>query len=245
MPVSFEVARERLPDYVIGYIENPRETLRCELKPWIDPGRNRHDEYKVVKTCIGMYNNDGGLLLVGVSDDGAFEEKPEGYQPEVIFTQDSVQSMIFGFIDAQLPVDVFHVVNLEGQNSVVAIIVPPGVTTPIICTTDTELHFYPRLRRFAIYTRSLLANGVPSTTVASQVDLEGILHHCHNNRVTDIGRFLREHLTQENIQVFQESVNATAESPEETPAGDLELEDFASDASALVQAIIDRGEEND
>ncbi len=88
MANDIENADPSVPDYVRGYAENPRETLTCELKPWIDPTANNYDEVKIAKNSLALRNIGGGVLLIGVSDSGEIMEIPPGYDPDAIFTQD-------------------------------------------------------------------------------------------------------------------------------------------------------------
>ncbi len=86
MPNTLANPDQQFPEYVKGYITNPRETLTCELKPWINPPAQDVHQVLLVKTCLALRNINGGVLLIGLSNDGNAQTLPEGYDPELIFT---------------------------------------------------------------------------------------------------------------------------------------------------------------
>ena len=58
------------PDYVDGYIKNPRETYQCELKPWLYPNEKDQDKVKIAKACLALKNWGGkqiGHPQIGVN----------------------------------------------------------------------------------------------------------------------------------------------------------------------------------
>ena len=218
-----------LPAYVRGYIANPRETFTCELKPWINPADNEYDQVKIAKATLALRNWGGGVLLIGVSDDGKFEPPP--YDPEKMFTQDSVQAIVSAYSAEPFGVDI-HTVGVKSRvdGVVSVIVVPAGITTPVLCRKSSPQNLSPKVISGALYTRTLRSNGRISSAPASQSDLDAMVKKCHDNRVTDIGQFLRDHLTEENIQVFHEST--------ELPGISSDLEQFAeSSAEALVEFL--------
>lgn len=195
---------QHLPEYVEGYIAHPRETFYCELKPWINPVTNDYDAVKIAKACLALRNVGGGALLIGISDDGDLLDLPGGYDPEAIFSQDAVQAIVSSYSGQQFGVDVHHIQLVEPQNSRVVVIVVPGIiTTPVMCKKDSRDDRDPKIKKGAIYTRTVAANGVISSAPASQQDLEDITKRCFQNRVADIGLFLRDHLTEENVSVLK------------------------------------------
>lgn len=194
---------QQLPEYVRGYIANPRETFICELKPWINPSLNDYDQVKIAKACLALRNKGGGTLLIGISDDGTLLNLPNDYDPETLFTQDTVQAIVSSYSTQQFGVDVYHVILDEPPDSkVVAIVVPGDITTPTMCKKDSRADRNPKVKEGIIYTRTVNSNGTISSAPASQQDLEGITKMCFDNRVADIGQFLRDHLTDENIRVL-------------------------------------------
>jgi len=85
-----EEVNQQIPEYVIGYIVNPRETYNCELKSWINPVDDNNAKVKIAKACLALRNKGGGALLIGVTDNGELDDLPDGYEPNDLFTQDSV-----------------------------------------------------------------------------------------------------------------------------------------------------------
>jgi predicted HTH transcriptional regulator len=198
---------QQLPQYVRGYITNPRETFNCELKPWVNPSVNDYDKVKIAKACLALRNKGGGALLIGISNGGELLNLPDAYDPDVLFTQDTVQAIVSSYSAQQFGVDVYHVPLNEPLNSrVVAIVVPGGITTPTLCKKDSRTDRDQKVKKGMIYTRTVESNGTISSAPASQQDMEDITKMCFDNRVADIGQFLRDHLTYENIHVLKHVV---------------------------------------
>lgn len=232
---------QQLPEYVRGYITNPRETFSCELKTWIDPSVNDHDQVKIAKACLALRNKGGGTMLIGISDGGASLDLPNDYDPDALFTQDSVQAIVSAYSAQQFGVDVHHVQLADPVGRrVVAIVVPGKISTPAMCKKDSRNNGYPIVRKGVIYTRTLDSNGTISSAPASQQDLEEITKRCFDNRVADIGQFLRDHLTVENIRILKGETEAHSEDPK----GDVqqEIDDFAeSSAEAFSKYLKSKG----
>lgn len=110
----------------------------------------------------------------------------------------------------------------EGQPYPV-ITVLPGVETPVAAKSDLRSDDKTLINVNDVYTRSLRANNVPSTTKATGKDWPDILKVCFDNREADIGRFLRRHLTGTNPQVVREFLETlTSDShPKATTEGSL------------------------
>lgn len=224
---------QHLPQYVRGYITDPRETYNCELKPWIDPSVNDYDKVKIAKACLALRNKGGGALLIGISNDGELQGIPDGYDPDILFSQDTVQAIVSAYSTQQFGVDVYHVqLDDPPEGRVVAIVVPGGITTPTMCKKDSRNDRDPKVIKGMIYTRTLEANGTISSAPASQQDLEDITKICFDNRVADIGQFLRDHLTDENIRVLKYAVEDHGEGRDQDHQ--QELDEFtASSAEAF------------
>src|SRR5262245_11741873 len=132
MAIRMQDAGQQLPEYVRGYILTPRETVTCELKPWINPAAREADKYIIAKTCLALRNSGGGVLLVGVADDGSSLKEPdEEYDPGAIFTQDTVQALVSAFAAEPFGIEV-HQIHLEEPigHRMVAIVVPGDIRTP-------------------------------------------------------------------------------------------------------------------
>lgn len=53
-----------VPDEIRSLIEQPRESLAVEIKPWLDLSDPLH-QAKVIKTAIALRNNNGDYMLFG------------------------------------------------------------------------------------------------------------------------------------------------------------------------------------
>jgi len=217
---------QNLPDYVKGYINNPNETFNCELKSWLNIS-NDSDRIKIAKTCLALKNNNGGVILIGISDNGEIEIPESGRDPTAEFSQDEIQGIVSKYSASLFEVEVNHVyLNDPSDAIVVAIVIPSGLTTPIMCKKGSPQDSTTILNKGAIYTRTLGSNGTVSSAIATQHDLEEITKKCHGNRVADIGEFFRRHLTEENIKVMRKAaiINTNSEDQDEFS----ELEDFSA-----------------
>ena len=232
---------QQTPEYVNGYIINPRETYNCELKPWINPGANNYDKVKIAKACLALRNKGGGALLIGITDNGELDDLPNNYDPDTLFTQDSVQAMVTSYSTQPFEIDVYHIPLADPPNCrVVAIVVPSGITTPTMCKKDSPADRNPKVTKGIIYTRTVESNGTISSAPASQQDLEDITKICFNNRVADIGQFLRDHLTVENIQVLRQAVEQQA--PVDTQTHQQVMEEFAESSAEAFKETLNKGE---
>ncbi len=230
---------QHLPQYVVGYINHPRETFSCELKPWINPSANAYDQVKIAKICLALRNKDGGTLLIGLSDEGESMDVPDNYDPNALFTQDTVQAIVSAYSAQQFGVDVHHVELSEPQNhQVVAIVVPGGIKSPALCRKDSATDQYPSVKKGFVYTRTVASNGTISSAPASQQDIDDITQTCFDNRVADIGQFLGRHLTKQNLDVLKAAIEAQDQEGEAEQEQDQEqeLEEFAA---ASAEAFIE------
>ena len=230
---------QQLPQYVIGYITNPRETYNCELKPWINPSVNDYDKVKIAKACLALRNKGGGTLLIGILDNCELVNPPENYDPDELFTQDSVQAIVSYYSTQQFGIDVHHVYLVEPpSHRVVAIVVPGGITTPTMCKKDSPADRTPKVTKGMIYTRTVESNGTISSAPASQQDLEEITKMCFDNRVADIGQFLREHLTADNIRVLKREVENHGDIF--VPIHQQDLEEFAASSAETFKEFLNK-----
>lgn len=234
MAIGIAEAEGIVPRFVIGYITNPRETFVCELKPWINPETNDYDRVKIAKTCLALWNWDGGVLLLGFQDNGAYDPIPEDYSPEELFTQDSIQNIIGEYAAIPFGVDVYCV-HLDGTR-VIAVVVPQGRTTPLLCKKDSPAQLSPKLKEGILYTRSLGLNGTPGSGPATQSDLEVITKKCHDNRVADIGKFFSAHLTEENLQVLTKVIPQVTPNVVSENEADVEFNEFVAQSAEIVAA---------
>ena len=227
---------QKLPEYVKGYINHPRETFNCELKSWLDPTNVTSDKIKIAKSCLALRNWGGGVILVGISNSGNFLPLPQNYNPETHFTQDNIQAIVSHYSQHLFGVDVHHVELCDPANyQLVAIIIPSDIKTPVMCKHGAPTACPTLLEKAAIYTRTLEANGTISSAIASQADLERITQTCFDNRSADIGKFLRDHLTQENLETFMQIANVTRE---DIQSRTQNLQNFAETSATEALSII-------
>jgi len=73
--------------------------------------------------------------------------------------------------------------------------------------------------------------------------LENVVEECFDNRVTDIGKFFRRHLTRENVEILHE---VTAPTPPDETTDDLEsqLDNFATQSIDAFQNLQDEESES-
>lgn len=156
----------------------------------------------------------------------------------------SVQSIITSYSAQPFAVDVHHIrFTNPASRRIVAIVVPSGLTTPAICKTESAQNQSPSVRKSIIYTRTVEPNGTVSSAPASQRDLENVVEECFDNRVTDIGKFFRRHLTRENVEILHE---VTAPTPPDETTDDLEsqLDNFATQSIDAFQNLQDEESES-
>lgn len=183
-------------------VERPGESLSVELKRWIDP-KCPEGEAKIVKTALALRNYGGGSLVIGFDNDSLEPDTNNAPQDvKVAFHIDVIQGLISKYASQPFEVTV-EFPEREGQPYPV-ITVPPGVETPVAAKSDLRSGDRTLINVNDVYTRSLRANNMPSTTKATWKDWPDILKVCFDNREADIGRFLRRHLTGTNPQVVRE-----------------------------------------
>ena len=145
---------------------NPRESLDVELKQWLDP-QTAEGKAKFVKAFIALRNNNGGMLVVGIKNDGSpdMENRPSDIRGT--FHQDIVQGLVGKYASAQFEVTVEF---LERDNLEYPVIrVPNGVTTPVACKSELkDAAGRVLLKPDTVYVRSLNSNNTVSSAPAYQ-----------------------------------------------------------------------------
>src|ERR1700730_9988542 len=79
-------------DEIRRLIEQPRESLAVEIKPWLELSNPQH-QAKIIKTAIALRNNNGGYMILGFDD----SLKPAGNPPADIvesYHPDKIQGLI-------------------------------------------------------------------------------------------------------------------------------------------------------
>ena len=148
---------------------------------------------------MALKNANGGVLIIGIKDDGKPAKQPHGYDVNTLFNPDSVQAIVHEYAAEKFEIELYIVD--EDAASAVVIVVPGGLTTPVVCRKSFE-HKRVKLQEGVIYTRTYRSNNIVSSAPAQQNDIAEIVKKCHENRVAEIGEFLRRHLTDENVEVL-------------------------------------------
>lgn len=187
------------PEELTSLIGNPRETLETEYKSWIDldvpEGRA-----VLVTACLALRNYGGGSLVIG------FRDKTGGLQPlpapsfdiREKFSGDSVARLVGRHSLSPFETTV-HFVAHKGVDYPV-IEVAGGIRTPAATKASIEKATGEILvKKDAIYTRTLDSNNTPSSSLANKDDWDNIMRVCVENRETDIGSFIRRHLSAEHL----------------------------------------------
>lgn len=167
-------------------LENPVESLTVELKQWIDLAADSGIE-KIAKGCLALYNNDGGLLVIGICDDGTPDTDNPPSDVRSTFHPDVIQSIVSKYSYTPFEVQVAFVEH-DGQEYPI-IQVPGGVTTPAVCKSGLG-----KMKPDDVYVRSLTSNNSVSSSTPKRRDWDRLLRICLDNREADIGGFFRRHL---------------------------------------------------
>lgn len=172
-------------------LADPRESLGVEIKQWLDPQEDE-GKAKIAKACIALRNNDGGVLIIGIQDDG--HAALRGRPPDVrrVFRQDTIQDIVTKY--ASEPFEVTVCFRSKDGEEYPVIHIPPGVRTPVACRADLPGDGR-LLKSDTVYVRTLQANHRVSSSAALWKDWEPLIKHCFDNREADIGAFFRRHLS--------------------------------------------------
>lgn len=181
---------EGAADHFAALIEYPAETLTTELKSWFDP-ESPEGIAKIVKAAIALRNQNGGFLIVGISNDGSHCPEPD-FDVRKKFHSDNIQAIVSRYA--------FKVFDVETHFRVYKGIVYPVISIPAgfrePCAISKELidkNGKRLLRQDAVIVRTLSANHSVSSSEATFRDWEGLTHRCFLNREVDIGKFVRRY----------------------------------------------------
>jgi len=188
MPLSEEEIQE--------LVQNPSENLSVELKEWIDPNSDS-GKAKLIKGCFALRNFNGGFMLIGFEDSSGLPTNKNAPQNiREVFHSDVIQGLITHFASECFEIEVkYPEVN---SIQVVVIQIPSGIKTPVL----TKRPLDQQIKANQIYVRTLNANNTPSSSEIRYQDWPDLLERCFENREADIGRFIRRHLTRENLDTF-------------------------------------------
>jgi hypothetical protein len=213
---------------LVGY---PREALAVETKAWVDPA-TPHGTAKLVAALFALRNQGGGFLILGF-DNKTLQPTDVGRPADVrlTFHADIVQRLIGRYASEPFEA-VVHFVDREGQDFPV-IEVPAGVVTPLATKASlVDSDGKEVIRPDVVWVRTLNANHTPSSAKASWKDWPALVETCFDNREADIGRFLRRHLTDANLDALRQLLDA----PRPAASG-------SEEALARLQTILKAGGE--
>lgn len=213
-------------------VTHPAESLGLEMKSWIDPD-TPEGKAKIVKACIALRNNDGGMFLVGFNDrTGAPEQNKILANVRTSFHVDKIQALIAKHASEPFEIEIGWAA-LGGVEHPV-LIVPSGVRSPIAtksAITDGGTTF---LQENRVYVRSLHSNNTVSTTEATWKDWPTVVQKCFENREADVGRFIRRHLTPD---VIQHLLGAMREIPPPPPSQEEQARAFLLESASRFEVV--------
>jgi hypothetical protein len=118
----------------------PNEALSIEYKSWLvlseNPGRAT-----LAKAAIALANHGGGTIVLGMRENnnegGALgsQPRPEGLRR---YSQDAVNAAINRFADPALHCELMFAVHPETQIEHALVLVPAGISVPVMSTRDCE-----------------------------------------------------------------------------------------------------------
>ena len=198
MPINEDTLRE--------LVINPSESLALELKNWISP--NSHEgKAKIIKALLALRNNNGGYLLIGFNDaDGTpnHDQVPENVRNE--FHNDVIQGLVTKY--ASKPFEIYvHYPEIDG-NIFILIEVPGGLKTPVVSKADLKEGGKDHIKANSFFVRTLSTNNTPSTASAQWKDWDSVIEKCFENRESDIGRFIKRHLSEALTPELLDSVGS-------------------------------------
>lgn len=214
-------------------VDQPRESLNVELKPWLDLDDDRH-KAEFVRACLALFNSNGGFLLIGFNDK-TLKPKPYRFRDDVAvkYHADTVLAAVTRH--ASRPIDLQVEFVDRGGQEYPCVIIPEGVNSPVVATREIKVNGRFRLERGAVYTRTLKSNGTPSTSKAQSADdWDRVIEHCLSNREAEVGGFLRRHLAAADPQhlaaIIRELAQLQSGDPGSAPEQGADLGRFTQPA---------------
>jgi predicted HTH transcriptional regulator len=167
-----------------------RNRLDIDLLPWQDL-RNDFGRGAIAKSCMALRNSNGGVLVMGVNDDGSLDNRTG--QPDVRshYHVQVIQQIVNSYSSQHIAVSVCYV--KVGSREYVVVYVPAGVPEPVVCKCDLPQQDQGALRAATylkintIYIRTLQADGIASATPIGLADWPSLMEKCFSNREADVG----------------------------------------------------------
>ena len=186
-------------EQIDALVARPSESLSVEIKAWFDPN-SQEGELKIVRAALALRNWNGGFLVVGfVNSTWQPDEANCPIDVRSVFNVDKMQALVTKYASEVFEVGVGF--SMRDGIEYPVIVVPPGFTAPVVVKRDLKKVGTNEdiLKVNDFFVRTLNANGTPSTAKAGPLDLRMVMDLCFENRVADVGRFLRRHLTGTNV----------------------------------------------
>ena len=217
-------------------VERPGESLSIEIKRWIDPDQPE-GVARIVRAALALRNYGGGYIVIGF-DNNTLEPDKNNVPPDVrtLFHIDKIQGLISKFASEPFEV-IVEFPERDGQLYPV-IVVPPGVKTPVATKSDLRVSDKTLIRTDSVYIRSLNANNIPSSTMATWKDWPRIVEVCFDNREADIGRFLRRHLGGVTPEVMREFLATVIQGNEPEPTTEELLQRYLQESEERFQVVV-------
>ena len=171
-------------DYLSG-------SLNTEIKDWLDP-INPHDQARIAKACIVLYNHGGGKLILGFDDKTPKSTTYHFSKPvREIYHLGNLCPCIAKFVKIPFEVRVKFEKKNEQEHPIIE--VPSGVCSSVVIkSTDKEKKVFPRQN--VVITRTLANHTASSSEPQTPEDWNNVIQTCFDDRESDIGRSLRRHL---------------------------------------------------
>lgn len=197
---------------------NPAEGLNVELKRWLDP-KDPEGIAKIVRACLALWNNNGGLLLIGFTNDGKPSSEGMPTDPTKTYHVDIVQGLVCKYSSYPFEIAVRFVERDGIQRPIVC--VASGVRTPVASKGELLGVGKTLIKDNAVYVRTLNANNRASTSEAKRGDWDRLIEICMDNREADVARFIRRHLSDENLSKIRDllGLNVSPQSDDDERLG--------------------------
>lgn len=214
-------------------VERPSESLLVEIKRWLDPEQPA-GQFQIVRAALALRNHNGGYLIIGFDNDTL---KPDidntPADAKTLFHSDKIQGLISKFASELFEIFV-DFPEIDGQPYPV-LTIPSGVKSPVAAKADLLINGKSVISPNDIYIRTLNSNNIPSSSKAGWRDWARIMEICFDNRESDIGRFLRRHMSSVNPEAIRGFLSELREQGE-TPMTEREhIEKYFEESSERFQ----------
>lgn len=213
-------------EIIESFLKNPTESLKIEIKEWLDITSD-HGKAKLVKSCIALYNNNGGLLVIGFDNNGTIKSQFSNEKIKEDFHFDAIQQIISRYSSELIEVSI--ILHNFKNKLYPFIFIPSGVKRPSyikseLISKDINGNQKILLGNRKIFIRTLSSNGTVSSSEPQQKDWDKLFDYCMENREGDIAKFLQKHLTETHLKTIgdyftEKNINfSKSEKPNQNPS---------------------------